>query len=95
MYEPPTSFLNALNNLSKVENLHLYIPDPKEEQEVLIKSRLEQGIVEYVMEKEGGNQVLGLMTKQSNVKREKVTEYYDPDEELQNEQEEALAALEE
>lgn len=77
--EPPACFANYLNSFTKA-NLHLYFPNAEEEKKY-IKSKPDAEVLEYETYAEGGTQVLGLMTKMQRVEREKISSYYDDEEE--------------
>ena len=80
--EPPAVFLNMLNGLGTglpQEQLHLFFPQGQEEEYLQPNER---GIVEYKMETQGGQQVLGLLTKAVKVEKPKYTNYYDEDEDV-------------
>lgn len=85
LYEPPPAFINYANNLGSAK-LHLYFPDASQEEAYLLPHKLKKGIIEYRTETEGGAQVLGLMTKQVKIEKDKIWEYAGSEDEEADEQ---------
>lgn len=82
--EPPACFANYLNTFTNA-NLHLYFESAEQEKQYVISGDKQPLL--YEAYSEGGTQVLGLMTKNQRVEREKITNYYEEEEGAEVEEE--------
>lgn len=68
IFEPTPQFANHINKFNRNAQLRLFFPDELEEIKVMVKNQ--SNTIEYQTVSEAGSQILGLLTKQVQIKAE-------------------------